>query len=82
MKIEVLGCECAQGKNLLGEVEKAVHLSRSQATICKVEDVKAIVGYGVQHTPALVVDGKVRSQGRVPQALEIAHWIAASAGIS
>ncbi len=37
------------------------------------------MAHGVRQTPALVVDGQVRSTGRIPGADEIAAWIAQSA---
>ena len=46
----------------------------------KVEDVRAIVGYGVMSTPAVVIDGKVVHAGGVPSREEISGWFAAPAG--
>jgi len=42
-----------------------------QATITKVEDIMAIMNYGVMSTPALVVNEKVEIKGRVPSYEEI-----------
>ncbi len=75
MNIEVLGPGCAKCKSLYAEVEKAVAQSGVAATLAKVEDIEKIMGYGVMQTPALVVDGKVRSVGRIPRASEIAAWL-------
>lgn len=41
----------------------------------KVKDIKAITNYGVMITPALVVDGVVKSAGKVPKIEEIKEWI-------
>lgn len=66
MEIKVLGSGCAKC-NLLEEVAKrAVDAAGIDATVEKVTDLAAIMGYGVMTTPALVVDGKVRVSGRVP----------------
>jgi protein-disulfide isomerase len=43
--------------------------------ITKVTDLKEISGYGVMLTPALVIDGKVRSAGKIPSVDEIASWL-------
>ena len=77
MKIEVLGTGCAKCKSLMAEAQKAVAASRLPVELSKVEDIEAIMGYGVMQTPALVVDGKIKSMGRIPLAAEIATWISA-----
>jgi small redox-active disulfide protein 2 len=72
MEIKVLGSGCAKC-NLLEEVAKrAVAQSGVDATVEKVTDMAAIMGYGVMTTPALVVDGQVRLAGRVPSVDELA----------
>jgi hypothetical protein len=48
-------------------------------TLSKVEDIQAIMAYGVRQTPAVVVAGRVRSSGRVASAEEIAGWLAEEA---
>jgi small redox-active disulfide protein 2 len=65
MKIEILGAGCAKCKTLEANVKQAVSELGIKAEIVKVEDVMEIVNYGVMGTPALVVDGKVRSAGKV-----------------
>jgi len=75
MEIKVLGSGCAKC-NLLEEVTKrAVAETGVDATIEKVTDMAAIVGYGVLTTPALVVDGQVRVAGRVPSIGELAELL-------
>jgi protein-disulfide isomerase len=46
------------------------------ASVDKVTDYATIAGYGVMSTPALVVDGEVRTVGRVPSVGEIAELLA------
>lgn len=46
-----------------------------EVTIEKVQDFKAILGYGVMKTPALVVDEKVKVMGRVPTSEEINKYL-------
>ena len=45
------------------------------AKIDKVTDVMEIAKYGVFGTPAVVVDGKVKSVGKIPGKDEIMTWI-------
>ena len=78
MDIKVLGTGCAKCKKLYAEAEQAVAQSRIQATLTKVEKLDEIMSYGVMMTPALVVDGEVKSSGRIPKAAEIAVWMKAA----
>jgi small redox-active disulfide protein 2 len=65
MKIQVLGTGCAKCKQLTANAEKAVAELRVQATVEKVEDLREIMRFGVMTTPALVIDGKVKSAGKL-----------------
>ena len=75
MEIKVLGSGCANCKRLYAEAEKAIAQSGQAATLSKVESIEEIMGYGVMRTPALVIDGRVVSSGRIPGAAEIATFI-------
>jgi small redox-active disulfide protein 2 len=72
MKIQVLGTGCAKCKQLTANTEQAVAELGVQATVEKVEDVREIMKFKVMSTPALVVDGVVRSTGKVltPEAVK------------
>ncbi len=65
MNIEILGAGCAKCKTLEKNVRQAVHELGIQADIKKVEDITEIMKYGVMATPAIVVDGEVRSSGKL-----------------
>jgi small redox-active disulfide protein 2 len=71
MLIKVLGLGCANCKNLERVTREAIDELGLDATIEKVEDYGAILGYGVMSTPALVIDEKVVVAGRVPRAAEV-----------
>ena len=71
MKIEILGTGCAKCKALYENTQKAVAASGVSAEVVKVEDIPSIMKYGVMSTPALVIDGKVRSSGQVVTIVEI-----------
>jgi len=72
MKIQVLGTGCAKCKQLTANAEKAVAELGIGAVVEKVEDIREIMKFSVMTTPALVVDGKVRSAGKVltPEAVK------------
>ncbi len=65
MRIQVLGTGCAKCKQLTANAEKAVAELGLAVAVEKVEDVREIVRFGVLATPALAIDGKVRSAGKV-----------------
>jgi small redox-active disulfide protein 2 len=65
MRIQVLGTGCAKCKQLTANAEQAVAELGVEATVEKVEDLREIMKLGVMTTPALVVDGAVRSAGKV-----------------
>ena len=65
MIIKILGSGCKNCISLKENAEKALKESGMEAEIIKVQDMKDIVSYGVMQTPALVIDDKVVSYGKV-----------------
>ena len=64
-KIQILGTGCPKCKLLFANAEAAVRAAGIEAQIEKVEKIVDIAKFGVMSTPALVVDGIVKSAGRV-----------------
>ncbi|PHM17343.1 MAG: thioredoxin family protein [Sulfuricurvum sp. PD_MW2] len=75
MKIEILGTGCAKCNELEMKVKQAVAQSGKFVQIEKVSDIQKIMGYGVMSTPGLVIDGVVKSTGRVLSVEEIAAFL-------
>ena len=75
MKIEILGTGCAKCKQLFDNVQKAVSEKGIEAELVKVEDMDKITEYGVMTTPALVIDGQVKSAGKVSSSEEIGNLL-------
>jgi len=75
MKIEILGTGCAKCNELEAKVKQAVAQSGKFVQIEKVSDLQKIMGYGVMSTPGLVIDGVVKSTGRVLSVEEITALI-------
>ena len=71
MKIEVLGTGCSKCNDLENKVKQAIAKKGGFVQIEKVSDLQKIMAYGVMSTPGLVIDGEVRSTGRVPSVEEI-----------
>ena len=79
MDIKVLGTGCAKCRQLEALVKDAVTESGVDADVEHVTDFRKIAEYGVFSTPAVVVDGKVKSVGKVPKKEEILAWLDKSA---
>lgn len=71
MNVKVLGSGCANCQRLAANVQLALAHAGMSAEVEKVEDIAAIMGYGVTATPALVVDERVLVSGRVPSPSQI-----------
>jgi small redox-active disulfide protein 2 len=71
MEIKVLGTGCPKCKSLEKATREAVAELGINAQIEKEEDIMKIMEYGVMHTPALVIDGKVVVSGRLPNEKEL-----------
>ncbi|MEJ2038794.1 MAG: thioredoxin family protein [Desulfosarcinaceae bacterium] len=75
MEIKVLGPGCAKCKQTEKIVKEAVAEAGIDADIEKVTDMMQIAGYGVLGTPAVVVDGQVKSVGKIPKKKDVLAWI-------
>ncbi len=75
MIIEILGSGCANCKKLEQNAVKAVNAAGISAEVRKVQDMEKILEYGVMITPGLVIDGKVKSVGKVPTFKEIVNLL-------
>jgi small redox-active disulfide protein 2 len=75
MEIKVLGPGCPRCEATKKNVEEAIAESGMDAKIEKVTDTMEIAKHGVFGTPAVVIDGKVKSVGKVPEKDEIKDWI-------
>lgn len=64
-KIQILGTGCPKCKTLFANAEAAIRALGIEAEIEKVEKITEIMKFGVMTTPALVVDGTVKSAGKV-----------------
>jgi small redox-active disulfide protein 2 len=75
MEIKVIGSGCAACKKLLGITQDAVKQLNADADVIYVTDMAEIVKTGLMSTPGLIVNGKVKSTGRVPSAKEVVKLI-------
>ena len=75
MEIKVLGPGCAKCEQTEKNVKEAVSETGVDAQITKVTDVMEIAKHGVFGTPAVVVDGEVKSVGKIPTKDEVRAWL-------
>ena len=75
-RIQILGTGCPKCKTLTANAETAVKELGIEATVEKVEKIAEIMKFNVMMTPALVVDGQVKSAGKVLSAEEIGKMLA------
>lgn len=75
MEIKILGPGCPKCKQTEEIVKQAVAEEGVAANIEKVTDIMKIAGYGVFGTPALIIDGEVKSVGKIPKKEDIKAWI-------
>ncbi|MGN0915255.1 MAG: thioredoxin family protein [Succinivibrio sp.] len=64
-RVKVLGSGCAKCHELLSNVEDALEEIGADKSVEFISDFAVIASYGVMSTPALVIDDKVVSSGRV-----------------
>ena len=75
MKIEILGTGCSKCKTLEENAKLAIAQIGGFHELKKVEDIVEIMNYGVMSTPALVVEGDVKSTGKVLSVDEIITYL-------
>lgn len=75
MDIKVLGPGCPKCQQTEKIVKEAVAESGVQASVEKVTGTMEIAEYGVFGTPAVVVDGEVKSVGKIPKKEDVLGWI-------
>jgi small redox-active disulfide protein 2 len=76
MDIKVLGPGCAKCQQTEKIVKEAVAEAGVDATVRHVTDTMEIAGYGVFGTPAVVIDGQVKSVGKIPKKDDVKSWLA------
>ena len=75
MKLEVLGAGCPKCSATKKLIQGVVRDLRSDAEVVEVFDIDEIIGRGVMATPAVFVDGELKSTGRVPSKEDVKGWL-------
>lgn len=77
MKLQILGSGCAKCKTLGQHAEAAAQGLGLEYQLEKVTDMNAIIDAGVMRTPALAVNGEIKSAGKVLSVEEIKTLLSA-----
>ncbi len=80
MEIKVLGTGCPNCKKTKAVVADALKEMNVDARIVEVQDIASIMAYGVMSTPAIVIDEKVVSAGKVPAKSQVMTMIRSAQG--
>ena len=78
MKIQILGTGCPKCKTLAANAQAAVEQLDLDCAIEKVADINQIMSFGVMVTPALAIDGQVKSAGKLLSTEQIKQILTAS----
>lgn len=71
MKIQILGTGCAKCEKLTANAKTAADKLGLDYELVKIKDLGEIAAFGVMNTPALAVDGKVLTMGKLASPSEI-----------
>lgn len=75
MEIKVFGPGCKKCKTTEDVIREAVKEAGLEATVTKVSEIQEIAAAGIMSTPAVAVDGNIRSTGKVPSKEEVKAWL-------
>lgn len=75
LNVKILGSGCANCKKLEAVARAAAESAGVNAEFEKVTDYNKILAYDIISTPALVINEKVVSAGKIPTQTEVAQWL-------
>lgn len=78
LTVKILGSGCANCKKLEAVAREAATQAQVDAEFIKVTDMKEIMAYDVMSTPALVINEKVVSSGRIPATADVLKLLTAA----
>lgn len=71
MKIEVFSTGCRKCQTLYENAQTALAASGKVGEVVKIEELAALVQYGVLSPPALVIDGELKASGKLLSVAEV-----------
>lgn len=74
MEIKVFGKGCAKCEKTCQLIKDVIDEEGAEAQVSHITDLDVLVQEGIMITPAVMVDGDLKVEGRVPKAQEIKGW--------
>jgi small redox-active disulfide protein 2 len=74
INIKVLGPGCSNCRHTYALIEEVAKAKGVDIELEKIEDIKAIMTFGVMSTPGVVIDDKVVHAGGIPPKSKIESW--------
>lgn len=75
MEIKIYGPGCAKCVTVDKLVREVVSQKSPDISVEKISDIREMMKAGILSTPAVVIDGVLKSSGLVPSKEEIESWI-------
>ena len=75
LEIKIFGSGCSTCKNLKKLVENIVERHKIEARIDYVTDFAEMAKLNIMSSPAIMIDGEVKTSGRIPARTEIEQWL-------
>ena len=75
MIVKVLGSGCNKCKTLETQIQKLKENYNLDIEIEKITQINDIISYGVMMTPGLIINGEIKSVGKIPKDDQILKWI-------
>lgn len=75
MKVLILGPGCTKCRTLEGRIRNLVTKHHLAVEVNKVTDLQEIMTYKIMMTPGLVIDGELKSVGRIPRDEQLLEWM-------
>lgn len=75
MKIEVLGKGCVKCKKVYNLIEQVLSEEGKSVKVTHITDINTLMERGVMITPAVMVNGQLKVEGRMPRVQEIRGWL-------
>jgi small redox-active disulfide protein 2 len=75
LEVKILGPGCPRCETLERQVREALEQASLAADVEHVSDPEAIARFGLVATPGLVVNGEMKSMGRLPTRQELLDWL-------
>ena len=78
INVKILGSGCANCKKLEAVARAAAEKAGIPAEFEKITEYDKMMAYDILSTPALVINEKVVSAGKIPTQAEISGWLASA----